>query len=84
MQLRERMESLIDEMIDGKILLEEAISEFERIYIEKAFNRQNGHHSNTASSLGIHRNTLSRKISGYHADAQKTNKLLNKASRKNA
>ena len=36
MQLRKRMELLIDEMLDGQILLGEAMCEFEKLYIERA------------------------------------------------
>lgn len=82
MQLREKMETLIEEMLNGKILLDEAISEFERIYIEKALNRHNEHFSNTAVSLGIHRNTLSKKLSNYQAENQKNIKLLKNSVRK--
>ncbi len=70
MQLRPRLEALIDEMLDGRILLEEAAAEFERLYIEKAFKRNNKHLSNTAKALGIHRNTLSKRVSVYDEQAR--------------
>ena len=59
------MEALIVEMLAGRILLSEAISEFERIYIEKALKLNNDHLSKTAGVLGIHRNTLSKRVTGY-------------------
>ncbi len=59
------MESLIDEMLDGQILLNEALSEFEKLYIQKALLRFGEHFSNTADALGIHRNTLSKRVSAY-------------------
>jgi DNA-binding NtrC family response regulator len=59
------MEALIQEMLDGRILLAEAVGEFEKIYIEKAFEQNDRHLINTASALGIHRNTLSSKLSSY-------------------
>ncbi|MCS6873124.1 MAG: hypothetical protein N2Z23_05360 [Pyrinomonadaceae bacterium] len=61
MQIREKMESLIEEMLDGRILLNEALSEFEKLYIQKALERYR-QISKTAHALGIHRNTLSKKI----------------------
>lgn len=61
------MESLIGEMLEGKILLGEAIAEFEKIYIEKALALNNGHLSNTASALGIHRNTLSKRVASFES-----------------
>ena len=36
MQLRARLEILINEMLDGQILLDEARAEFEKLYIQKA------------------------------------------------
>ncbi len=68
MQMRSRLEALIEEMLDGHILLEEALAEFERVYIQKALNRHQEHLSNTAKVLGIHRNTLSKRVSAYHKD----------------
>jgi DNA-binding NtrC family response regulator len=66
MQLRSRLENLVDEMLDGQILLEEALSEFERLYIQKALYRQHKHLSRTADMLGIHRNTLAKRVASYH------------------
>ena len=62
MKLREKMESLIDEMLAGQILLGEAVSEFEKVYIEKAIARYGSQVSRTAAALGIHRNTLARHL----------------------
>ena len=64
--MRKRMESLIGEMLDGRILLDEAISEFEKIYIQTALARNSDHLSKTACALGIHRNTLSKRVAGYN------------------
>ncbi len=59
------MEILIEEMLDGQILLNEAISEFEKLYIQKALTRNDAHLSKTADALGIHRNTLSKRVAAY-------------------
>jgi len=59
------MESLIEEMLSGQILLAEALCEFEKIYIRKALDRNDGHLTKTADALGIHRNTLSGKLTAY-------------------
>ena len=64
--MRKRMESLIGEMLDGRILLDEAVSEFEKIYIQKALDRNSNHLSKTATALGIHRNTLSKRVASYN------------------
>jgi transcriptional regulator with PAS, ATPase and Fis domain len=65
MQMRERLEALIDDMLDGQIMLDEAVTEFEKLYIQKALSRNKEHLSRTASQLGIHRNTLSKRVAAY-------------------
>lgn len=82
MQLRSQMENLIEKMLDGQILLNEALSEFEKIYIQKALERHGSHLSQTADSLGIHRNTLSKKVTAYQDNGiEAPKKLLVRRSR---
>jgi len=80
MQLRNRMEVLIDEMLDGQIMLNEALSEFEKLYIQKALKRYNNHLSQTANALGIHRNTLSKRISAYQTAPKLIKSLVSERS----
>ena len=63
--MRARLEALIDEMLDGHILLAEAVSEFEKLYIKKALSRNKEHLSKTAQALGIHRNTIAKRVADY-------------------
>ena len=63
--IHNRLETLVDEMLEGHILLEEAIEEFEKLYIKKALARHKQHLSNTAAVLGIHRNTLAKRVAEY-------------------
>ncbi|HVF51438.1 MAG TPA: helix-turn-helix domain-containing protein [Pyrinomonadaceae bacterium] len=65
MQIRARLEALIEEMLDGQIMLDEALAEFEKLYIQKALSRQKDHLSRTATALGIHRNTLAKRVAAY-------------------
>ncbi len=81
MQIHDRMEILIEEMLSGQILLNEAISEFEKLYIQKALIRYNEHLSNTAHALGIHRNTLSKKVSTYQEPTETPKRLLKRRAR---
>ena len=81
MQLRTRMENLIEEMLDGQILLNEAMAEFEKIYIQKALSRCDTHLSKTADALGIHRNTLSKRVAGYQTPSITPKRLLAKRAR---
>jgi len=55
-------------MVERGILLEEAVCEFEKKFIKRALERSNGNQSRAAKLLGIHRNTLSRKVDAYHLD----------------
>jgi DNA-binding NtrC family response regulator len=64
--MRARLETLIDEMLEGQILLDEALSEFEKLYIKKALARNKEHLSRTAIILGIHRNTLAKRVALYN------------------
>lgn len=79
--MRERMGTLIDLMLDGQIMLTEAIAEFEKIYIEKALERNANHLSNTASALGIHRNTLTKRVTEYQALRKKQKRSAARGSR---
>ncbi|CDM65111.1 exodeoxyribonuclease VII small subunit [Pyrinomonas methylaliphatogenes] len=67
MQIRARLEAIIEEMLDGQIMLDEALAEFEKLYIQKALARNNNHLSRTAAVLGIHRNTLAKRVATYRA-----------------
>ena len=75
------MESLIDEMLDGQILLNEALSEFEKLYIQKALLRFDQHLSNTADALGIHRNTLSKRVAAYETSPKTPKRLIARRSK---
>jgi DNA-binding NtrC family response regulator len=63
--IHSRLETLVDEMLEGHILLDEAMCEFEKLYIKKALARHKQHISNTAAILGIHRNTLAKRVATY-------------------
>jgi len=81
MLLRDQMETLITEMLDGRILLDEAVSEFEKLYIQKALERHSDRVSNTAAALGIHRNTLSKRVAAYRASEKSVKRLVMKKGR---
>ncbi len=68
MQIRPRLEALIDDMLDGHIMLDEALEEFEKLYIQKAYGRNKKRISHTAAALGIHRNTISKRVNSYRTE----------------
>jgi DNA-binding protein Fis len=63
--MKDQLESLVGRMVDDGILFPEAINEFEKKFIKRVLDRVNGNQSRAAHALGIHRNTLSRKIEVY-------------------
>ena len=79
--IHNRLENLIEEMLEGQILLDEALSEFEKVYIQKALAKHKQHLSKTAAVLGIHRNTLSKRVSSYEKQARATSRAVKRASR---
>ena len=69
--MKETLDALIAEMVDGGILFEEACSEFERRFIQRVLAQTGGNRSHAAQALGIHRNTLSRKMTELRVAPQK-------------
>jgi DNA-binding NtrC family response regulator len=63
--VREQLDRLIEEMIDKGIRFADADREFERRFISRVLARADGNLSRAAEVLGIHRNTLSRKITEH-------------------
>lgn len=63
--MKDQLEALIGQMVDRGILLDEAITEFERRFIKCAMDHSDGNRCRAARLLGIHRNTLSRKVEEY-------------------
>jgi len=63
--MRARLEVLVEEMLEGNLLLDEALSEFEKLYIRKGLERNNYNLSKTASALGVHRNTIAKRLAAY-------------------
>ncbi len=52
-------------VLDGGLFLEETIELLERALIEAALLRAGGNQSAASKALGIHRNTMKRKIAQY-------------------
>jgi Fis family transcriptional regulator, factor for inversion stimulation protein len=64
--LREALERLIDDMVAKGVRYEDAQREFEKRFIAHILAKADGNLCKAATLLGMHRNTLSRKISEYH------------------
>jgi len=79
--IHNRLENLVEEMLEGQILLDEALSEFEKLYIQKALAKHRQHLSKTAAVLGIHRNTLSKRVATYEKQERATSRSAKRAAR---
>ncbi len=67
--MKDQLELVVGLMVDRGILLEEAVTEFEKKFIKRVLERSSGNQCRAAKVLGIHRNTLSRKIGDYKLDS---------------
>ena len=63
--ISERLEKVVEEMVDKGVQFEDAIREFERRFIVRVLGSCEGSLTKTADALGIHRNTLTRKMGEY-------------------
>jgi DNA-binding NtrC family response regulator len=59
------MERLVSEMLDKGILYDDARREFEKMFIARALQRSKGNLGIAADMLGMHRNTVARKMTEY-------------------
>ena len=64
-RFKERLESLCMEMIDKGILFLEAREQFERCFITEVLQRCDGNLIRAAGHLGIHRNTLAKRVNHF-------------------
>ena len=63
--IADRLERLVEEMVDRGVRFEDAVREFEKRFIGRVLGRCDGSLTKTADALGIHRNTLARKMGAY-------------------
>ncbi len=63
--MREKLESLVQEMLDRGVRYDDARQEFEKVFITRALQRSKGSVGEAADLLGIHRNTVARKMAEY-------------------
>ena len=65
MAMREQLERLIDEMVTKGVRYDDAQREFEKKFIAQVLLKADGNLGRAADLLGMHRNTLSRKMTEY-------------------
>ena len=63
--MKQQFDVLVEHLLDGNMFLEEAIELLERQMIQGALAKSGGKQTATSKLLGIHRNTLQRKMVQY-------------------
>ena len=63
--MNEKFEGIVQQLLSGNIYLEEAIELLERSMIQHAMENTDGNRSEASKQLGIHRNTLQKKLIAY-------------------
>jgi DNA-binding NtrC family response regulator len=63
--VRDQLDKLVQEMLEKGILYDDARREFEKMFISRALQRTKGNVGEAADMLGLHRNTVARKMSEY-------------------
>jgi DNA-binding NtrC family response regulator len=58
LNLHQKMEILIEDLVENELPIKDALREFEKIYIELAAKKYKGNKTKMAKALGLHRNTL--------------------------
>ena len=60
--MKRELEVLVGQMIEKGVFYGDAVGEFEKTFIKSVLEKNRGNRSRAAKSLGIHRNTLGRKL----------------------
>jgi Fis family transcriptional regulator len=63
--MKDRFDGLVEHLLDGGFFLQQAIEVLERSMIQGVLDRNKGNQCAAAKQLGIHRNTLQRKMVEY-------------------
>jgi DNA-binding NtrC family response regulator len=63
--ISDRLEKLVEEMVEKGVRFEDAVREFEKRFIARVLGQSDGSLTKAAGSLGMHRNTLTRKMGEY-------------------
>ena len=80
--MKDQVERLISEMVNAGVFFQDAVSEFEKKYIRKVLEISGGNQSRAAKALGIHRNTLGRKMEEYHLSSRNGSAGSRKSARR--
>ena len=68
--MKESFDDLVDHLVGGGFFLEEAVEILEKGMIARALEKTNQNQSEASKVLGIHRNTLQRKMTQFQIDGK--------------
>jgi DNA-binding NtrC family response regulator len=68
--MKDRFDELVEHLTEKGFFLEEAVELLEKSLIQRALLGSGGNQSAASKALGIHRNTLQRKMIDYHLDGK--------------
>ena len=63
--IADRLQRLVEEMVDKGVQFDDAVHEFEKRFIASVLGQCDGSLTKAADALGMHRNTLTRKMGEY-------------------
>jgi DNA-binding NtrC family response regulator len=63
--VRDQLDTLVQQMLDRGVRFDDARRELEKMFITRALQRSRGNVGDAAELLGIHRNTVARKMTEY-------------------
>ena len=69
--MKDRFDGVVQQILDGGIFLEQAIEVLEKGMIQGALERSKNNQCAAARLLGIHRNTLQRKMVAYELNGSR-------------
>ena len=69
--MKESFDALLDHLVKAGFFLEQAVEILEKGMIERVLSRTQGNQSEASKALGIHRNTLQRKMIEYAIDGRR-------------
>lgn len=73
------IDELATELLEGGFFMEEAVELLEKGLITGALQRTEGNQSEASKMLGIHRNTLQRKMTEFKIDGRRRRKPMARA-----
>ena len=64
-KIKDKLEEIIGEIVSKGIYWSEATSQFENLFIIRALQNSDGNLGRAAEIMGIHRNTIAKKVREY-------------------